>query len=307
MRIAFTMAGRQEMMGLLVKYMTKALEKNILDEWHVWDLSRTDSDSLWLKRSISHPKIKLMDTPFKEKNESIIGHSSFNQYNGFKHVYQYYNNAIWIQHTFVKTDDDIVYIDLDKFDRFFKTIECNLNNKDFISANVINSEVPTYYQRQLGLLKNLPYQDNLNQNEIEVYAKIFHGIHEDNVDPQLFKFPSELILKVEQLHTYFISNLDLIKLTTPEITVKIHNQTRICINFIGFKGSFISQLIKAFHQFPEHWDDEYIMNFIMPKHFETNKFMAVDFYVTHLAFAKQRKHGVDWRKIYNWWESKLCG
>jgi hypothetical protein len=47
-KIAFTFAGREKRMNKLVELMKNAINRGLIDEWHVWDLSRQESDHSWL-------------------------------------------------------------------------------------------------------------------------------------------------------------------------------------------------------------------------------------------------------------------
>ena len=44
-----TFAGRRDRMQLLTRYVGAAIERGLIDEWHVWDFARNAEDSLWLR------------------------------------------------------------------------------------------------------------------------------------------------------------------------------------------------------------------------------------------------------------------
>lgn len=46
--ILVTFAGREERMELLNKYVNKALERGLIDEWHIWDFTRNEKDHRWV-------------------------------------------------------------------------------------------------------------------------------------------------------------------------------------------------------------------------------------------------------------------
>ena len=52
-RIAFTFAGREQMMRNQVVFVRRLLELGLLDEWHVWNFARKKEDEDWLARSFS--------------------------------------------------------------------------------------------------------------------------------------------------------------------------------------------------------------------------------------------------------------
>lgn len=47
--ILVTFAGRKDRMSLLTRYVDAAIERGLVDEWHVWDFSRNAADARWLR------------------------------------------------------------------------------------------------------------------------------------------------------------------------------------------------------------------------------------------------------------------
>lgn len=52
-RIAFTFAGRQQMMRNQVIFVRRLLDRGLLDEWHVWNFARNKEDEDWLARTFT--------------------------------------------------------------------------------------------------------------------------------------------------------------------------------------------------------------------------------------------------------------
>jgi hypothetical protein len=48
--ILLTFAGRRDRMTLLTYYVERAIELGLIDEWHVWDFTRTLEDRAWLRQ-----------------------------------------------------------------------------------------------------------------------------------------------------------------------------------------------------------------------------------------------------------------
>ncbi|WP_216894309.1 hypothetical protein [Nocardia alni] len=46
--VLVTFAGRRDRMELLARYVEAALDRNLIDEWHIWNFSRNDADDRWL-------------------------------------------------------------------------------------------------------------------------------------------------------------------------------------------------------------------------------------------------------------------
>lgn len=53
-RIAFTFAGRRLYMQSLARLMQQAINRGVIDEWHIWDFSRNAADQNWLDNEFSH-------------------------------------------------------------------------------------------------------------------------------------------------------------------------------------------------------------------------------------------------------------
>ena len=47
--ILVTFAGRRDRMQLLTHYVGAAIERGLIDEWHIWDFARNADDSRWLR------------------------------------------------------------------------------------------------------------------------------------------------------------------------------------------------------------------------------------------------------------------
>jgi hypothetical protein len=47
--ILVTFAGRRDRMQLLTRYAAAAIDAGLIDEWHVWDFTRTAEDAAWLR------------------------------------------------------------------------------------------------------------------------------------------------------------------------------------------------------------------------------------------------------------------
>ena len=47
-----TFAGRRDRMSLLVRYVDEAIARGLVDEWHVWDFTRSSDDQQWLHSTV---------------------------------------------------------------------------------------------------------------------------------------------------------------------------------------------------------------------------------------------------------------
>lgn len=126
-QICIVLAGREDRMSILMKYLNTALDKGYLDEVHVWENCRCDSDKLWVE-SLASEKIKI----FKSTK--------------FIEVYTYYKDS---DDYFLKLDDDIVYVNIEQITPVFNFLKQQPNNLMFISPVCINN--PLHYN-----LTNIP-------------------------------------------------------------------------------------------------------------------------------------------------------
>jgi hypothetical protein len=86
-----------------VPYIKKLTERGLVDEVHIWDYTRNSKDAEYIRT-----------LPFQVLNPKTKEH-----YGDF---YEYYTCAKYPDPdtVLVKCDDDIVYLDVDRFDEFIK-------------------------------------------------------------------------------------------------------------------------------------------------------------------------------------------
>lgn len=61
--ILMTFAGRRDRMELLTRYAGAAIEAGLIDEWHVWDFTRTAEDGRWLRELFPFTQTTPSHTP----------------------------------------------------------------------------------------------------------------------------------------------------------------------------------------------------------------------------------------------------
>lgn len=122
-RICIVFAGREDRMQILMHYLNKALKEKKLDEIHLWNYSRNDSDTTWVN-SLKSDKIKIFASDDRTKIDYENGGSSW-KVDNFSLVWKEYTKEIYEDSLFVKMDDDIVYVDITKFDEIFDFVKNN--------------------------------------------------------------------------------------------------------------------------------------------------------------------------------------
>jgi hypothetical protein len=119
-------AGRKRYMSILSKYIDELYNRKLIDEIHIWDFTRNEDDEIWIKERWPD---NIM--PVKDK-------STFGEY------YRYYTRNRYPENdtVLIKCDDDIVYIDLDRFEKFVRLRPTDTDSL-FVSPFVVNNPVCT--------------------------------------------------------------------------------------------------------------------------------------------------------------------
>lgn len=63
--ILITFAGRKARMEILTQYINKAIEKGIIDEWHIWDFARSVEDRAWVTETFGPVKYMNEDADYR--------------------------------------------------------------------------------------------------------------------------------------------------------------------------------------------------------------------------------------------------
>lgn len=63
--ILVTFAGRQTRMEILTQYIRRALDQGIIDEWHIWDFTRSTDDHAWVTREFGPARYMGSKVPYQ--------------------------------------------------------------------------------------------------------------------------------------------------------------------------------------------------------------------------------------------------
>lgn len=74
--ILVTFAGRQRRMELLTRYVREAMNAGIIDEWHIWDFTRSPEDHEWVTREFGPVRFMGSTAPYEAKG-SVSPRASF--------------------------------------------------------------------------------------------------------------------------------------------------------------------------------------------------------------------------------------
>jgi len=158
--ILFMFAGREGNLRINLPIIRKILDDNPRVSFHLWNLARLHADSEFIK-SVEGERIKV-----------------WNQWSGraaihnMPRVWHYYARDSFRDVLFVKMDDDVVFVESEKFGAFVDAIEANPNK--ILSAEVVNNGACTPFMPKLwdGFSQlGIPLLDVHESNE---YAQLAH-------------------------------------------------------------------------------------------------------------------------------------
>ncbi|MBV9736229.1 MAG: hypothetical protein JO209_09995 [Acidisphaera sp.] len=193
---------------------------------------------------------------------------------GFGEFYHYYADRApeYATAIFVKCDDDIVYIDLDRFDRF---LEFRFGRPDYfvVSANVVNNGVCAFHQRSYGA-----YPREL----MEFDGPITDFIMRQWADAEF----------TSALHETFVRDPGPFSRAPVD---RVEWSERISINFISFLGLDLD------HIGVNHDDDERHLSVTIPRRLGRRNAFFMPFNVAHLSFFPQEA-GLDLGRVLGLYE-----
>jgi hypothetical protein len=188
--------------------------------------------------------------------------------------YWHYISPEYKEDIIIKCDDDIIYIDIDRFQEYIQFVRtCNY---DLCFANTINNGVAAHYQQDMfnlipKSLLNLEYPPGGFQGSLWNDGK-----------------------KAELMHKYFLDNIDSF-IKKDYSTKSIEITTRYSINFFAMKGSNWEKI-----QFCGDDDEKSLTVFYVDNGTLTNV-LYTPFYVSHLSFCQQEAkiNNPMLRQLYN--------
>lgn len=155
--IMYVFAGRQANMELQLPFIRCILDEHPEVEYHVWNLTRTKSDDTYV-RGIKGDRITVRN---EYKDE------------GWNSVWRHYATSKYRGSTFVKIDDDVVFIQTGRFGKFLEAVRAYPHT--IMSANVINNGACTRLEPSLYKLFELLKIPLLDVHESNEYAIIAHS------------------------------------------------------------------------------------------------------------------------------------
>lgn len=234
--IMITFAGRKDRMSILYHYVVAALDRGLVDEWHVWNYARTVEDEEWVN-SLNGPKIRVLTPNTKESYADCYQHYTPKEYTP--------------QAVFLKVDDDIVYMDVDKLEGFVQYRKA-CTQPYIVSANVVNNPGCFLIQESYGCWRGLSLED----------LKTSEGLAD--------------------LHTRFVENPTSVE--SPDVYMfTLHESNRWNINFVSWLGKDLASTMRA----EEVNGDEVNLSVAFPLMLGRPIAVYCPLVVSHLSFAHQ--------------------
>lgn len=167
--IIFEFAGRQANLELQLPFIRRILDENPAAEFHLWNMARTKTDADYL-RTLADDRISVLEDFHTDKHRL-----------GWNKIYKYYAAKPELKdHLFVKLDDDVVFIQTQRFNGFLEAI--NTYRDHIISANVINNGACTpiepgiweAFNQLIGPRESLDPLPLLDVHKSSPYAQMAH-------------------------------------------------------------------------------------------------------------------------------------
>lgn len=164
--ILFEFAGRRGNLELQLPLFRHILDCNPQVEIHIWNLARDQRDADYLHQ---------IDQPGIEVFHQFAGPRAVHR---LSRVWRYYTQAEYRDHLFVKVDDDVVFLQADRFAHFLAAVEGVKNG--IVSALTVNNGASTpllpELWRQFQTL-NIPLLDVHMSNAFAEMAHDFMAEH----------------------------------------------------------------------------------------------------------------------------------
>jgi len=124
--IMFAFWGRRPNVELQLPFITRMLDEHPEVEFHGWNLAHTNEDATWLKHLKVHER-------FHVRND-FAGPRAYTR---MSQVWKFYADEEYRDTLFVKFDDDVVFIEVERFGDFLAAIP--ENEHTVLSAKTINN------------------------------------------------------------------------------------------------------------------------------------------------------------------------
>lgn len=175
--IFFMFAGRRGNLEVNLPIIRRILNDHPDVQFHLWDLAKTQDDRSYIN-SINDKRIVVCNM--------FSGPAAYRR---MSRVWQYYTHPRFEKCRFVKIDDDVVFLEAERFGSFLDAVE--INPQFVVSANVVNNGACTPFN--VGLWNGFTDLDIplLDVHESNAYAEMAHEYFLEHW-PEMLEKPVEL-------------------------------------------------------------------------------------------------------------------
>jgi hypothetical protein len=252
-------AGRQRYMEILQVYIDSLFQKESIHQVHFWIFTKVHDDSVYIENIAKNASRYKVFTPGRE----------YTQYDAY---YEYYLNSTEYDDNdiLLKCDDDIVFIDVHKFDEYVYMIKEN----GLYFPNIVNNDVGAYFQ---------------NKFHVHKYVFTAKDIMHINSTKSLSNWHKHKY-QAMYVHSLFLENHHKFSIPRRE-PVRYHG--RISINFFGATFGVAKKYLRAFFTYGAHDDEPFLTHTVYNYISNYSNFIKLNFNVVHFAFGQQRNEEMD--------------
>lgn len=249
--ICCVFSGRKDRMTLTMKYLNQALDKNIFDEIHLWDYTRSLDDEAWIK-TLTGDRIKIM-TP-KDKGDK------------WREPWFHYGESEYENDIIFKIDDDMVFI--------------NVENLKLLKKNAIEHRDNNSVYMFIPAMINSISGNNLLQYNVNLPTSGRSG-NIDFASDMWGMFHGDLAFKQ---HLWFLINHAKVGIIDKIIRHQGDLHTHICVTS-GKKIQMLRGYITR-----DDWHDEIVNTKTLTRDKNIHNIILPIFGGSHLTFGSQEKY-----------------
>jgi hypothetical protein len=251
-RVVVTPAGRRRYLYLLARHLDA--QKHAFDEWHLWVNTSDAADIEYMHRLAQvRPWIRVVTVPGSDPGEGNLN------------IHRFFPTAADPGTSYVRLDDDVVYLDPAFLDTLFAYREAH-PEPFLVYANIINNAVVSHLHQRAGLIKTALGQCGYAcMDELGWKNPLFaHDVHASFIgDAANGRIDAWKHFGAHALAAY----------------------ERVSINAISWLGARFAEFGGAVGRDEELW-----LSVDAPRSFGTPNVIIADAVCVHYAFHTQRDH-----------------
>lgn len=247
--------GRRKNLEILFQYVAKLRSTGMIDSVHLWDFIRDPDDKDWI-----YTNAETRGFEIKKPDSS-----------NYKEYYSHYTSARYPNSVVIKSDDDIVFVDVGAFAGF---LAHRLENAEplLLFPSIVNNGVCAYRQQSCGVLPPADAYGGVSFEDDHGFGSLWASGE-----------------KAQTMHAYFLDHYDeWIAKSKACGVVRLPVGQRVSINFFAVLSE---DLDYAYGRVTS--DDEYQLTVTIPNELGRRNEIYMGMTVSHLSFFKQRDTGMD--------------